>query len=474
MKYFIKPWDHQLEAIERAKTTKDLALFWEMGTGKTATTINILRDRYVEYGGVAPTLILAPIVVLENWREEIGVHGGEDLQKKVVVLKGTAVKKTKLLERAIYDKSRIVIANYECMQNKTLLELFKRFGASIIVCDESQRCKSPTSKRAKAIASLAKSARHRYILSGTPVLNSPMDIFMQFKILDGGETFGDNFFVFRSKYFMDENAGMPKHAHFPNWVTRAGALNAISDAIGKKALRKTKDECLDLPPLVKEKIYVEMSADQKRAYKEMRDDFITTVKDAKGEGRERAAVADLAITKGLRLQQIVSGHVKTEDGEVHSFTNTPRVKALTELLGDLTGTSKVIVWACFKHNYRDIARVCEGLNVGYTELHGGIKDKDGAIKEFRRDPKCRVIIANAASAGIGVNLIEAAYSIYFSKSFRLEDDVQSEARNHRGGSEIHEKITRIDLVAQGTIDEQVTEALEKKLNIAEAILDWDV
>ena len=474
MNYYIKPWDHQLEAIIRAREVKDLALFWEMGTGKTATIINILREKYRDMGGIMPTLILSPVVVLENWREELIAHAGEDINKWILVLKGTAAKKEKILLEALHNRNRIIIANYECMQSPKLADLFQRFAPRILVCDESQRCKSPQSKRAKAVAKLARHAAHRYLLSGTPVLNSPMDIFMQFKILDGGETFGDNFFVFRNKYFMDKNAGMPKHAHFPDFVPRPGALNYISDSIGKKALRKTKKECLDLPPLVKEKIYVELSKDQAKAYKEMRDEFLTIVKDARGEGRERAAVADLAITKGLRLQQIVSGYVKTEDGEEHSFPNTPRIKALTELLGDLCGTSKVIVWSCFKHNYKDIARVCKDLKLGYTELHGGVKDKDGAIKEFRTRPGCRVIIANAASAGIGVNLIEANYSIYYSKSFRLEDDVQSEARNHRGGSEIHDKITRIDLVAKGTIDEQVTEALAKKLNIAEAILDWDV
>jgi SNF2 family DNA or RNA helicase len=474
MKYFIKPWDHQLEAIDKSLTTRDLALFWEMGTGKTATTINILRHKYNEYGAVVPTIILAPIVVLENWASEFETHAGPDYKKHVTVIKGTAKKKKELMKAAVTKGTGIIIMNYECMQSGELVAMLYDFMPRIMVCDESQRLKSPQSKRARAVFNIARSCKHRYILSGTPILNSPQDIFMQFKILDGGETFGNNFFVFRNKYFYDKNAGMPKHAHFPNWIPRAGALNEISKAISTKALRKTKDECLDLPPLIREKVFVELSADQKRAYKEMRDDFYTTIRDSKAEGRERAAVADLAITKGLRLQQIVSGFINTEDGTEHTFSNTPRIKALTDLLRDLCSSSKVIVWATFKHNYGDIRRVCDELGLGYTELHGGVKKKDDAIKRFRTDKDCRVIIANAASAGIGVNLIEAAYSIYFSKSFRLEDDVQSEARNHRGGSEVHSKITRIDLVARDTIDEQVTEALEKKLNIAEAILDWKV
>jgi SNF2 family DNA or RNA helicase len=68
--------------------------------------------------------------------------------------------------------------------------------------------------------------------------------------------------------------------------------------------------------------------------------------------------------------------------------------------------------------------------------------------------------------------VEASYAIYYSKGFKLEHDLQSEARNHRGGSEMHDKVTRIDIVAKGTIDELITESLEKKQNIAERILSW--
>jgi len=82
-----------------------------------------------------------------------------------------------------------------------------------------------------------------------------------------------------------------------------------------------------------------------------------------------------------------------------------------------------------------------------------------------------VIIANPAAGGVGISLIQASYAIYYSKGFSLEADLQSEARNHRGGSEMHEKITRIDLVARGTIDEVVNEALKSKLNVAEQILE---
>jgi SNF2 family DNA or RNA helicase len=470
MEYHVKPWAHQLEAIDKSKSIKDMALFWEMGTGKTATTVNILRHKYQEAGGVLRTLILSPIVVLENWKEEFIRHA-QLAPNNILVLDGSGHKKTDQIMSAI-GEGKIIIANYEVMQNEKILAALFKFSPEIMVCDESQRLKSTSSKRAKNVYELSKVCRWRYLLSGTPILNTPMDIFQQFKILDGGETFGSNFFAFRATFFEDKNVFMPKHKHFPDWRPKPGAIDGIAQLIARKALRATKEQCLDLPPFVRENLYVEMGTDQKRAYKEMKNDFIAFIKAKEEGGESRAAIANLAITKALRLQQIVSGFVTTDDGTLVQFEDVPRLKALSELLEDLCVDNKVIIWAVFKENYKAIRAVCEEFKLKYVELHGEVKDKQKNIEAFRQDKDVKVIIANPMSAGLGVNLIEASYSVYFSKSFSLEQDIQSEARNHRGGSEIHKKITRIDLICKDTIDEQVTTALAKKENVAEHILDW--
>jgi SNF2 family DNA or RNA helicase len=121
-----------------------------------------------------------------------------------------------------------------------------------------------------------------------------------------------------------------------------------------------------------------------------------------------------------------------------------------------------------------ISRLCETLGIGYVTLTGddSAKQKNDNMEAFRTDNDVRVIIANQSAGGTGVNLVEASYSIYYSRGFGLEAELQSEARNHRAGSEIHEKITRIDLIARETIDELVSEALSTKQNVAEYILNF--
>jgi SNF2 family DNA or RNA helicase len=483
-----KPWDHQVKAVQLTNARDirgqylhpDLMLIWEMGTGKTRATIDILRSRFADNRRVMRTLILGPIIVVENWRREIAKFSRIN-PHDVVPLVGSEKKRIREMTDAVLDpatmtnsRAKILITNYEAMQMKELYAMLQAWAPEVIICDESQRLKNPKSKRAKAVATLAPCARHRYLLSGTPILNSAMDVFQQYLVLDSGKTFGDNFFVFQRQYFEDRNSGMPAQKHFPKWEARRETYEILSHKIYKKAVRVVKSECLDLPPLVRQKLFVELGVDQKRMYEEMKNEYITWVKAHENSPEPRAVVAQMALTKALRLQQIASGYAKTEDGTEIPIKDNPRLAALRELLEDHAPEHKIIVWATFKENYRQIAKVCEELKLGYTELHGDVSasEKNQNMDRFRSDPGCRVIIANQQAAGIGVNLVESDISIFFSRNFSLEQDLQAEARNYRGGSEQHAKVTRIDLVATGTIDELILEALAGKANIAEQILTW--
>jgi SNF2 family DNA or RNA helicase len=172
--------------------------------------------------------------------------------------------------------------------------------------------------------------------------------------------------------------------------------------------------------------------------------------------------------------QIVTGYSKTEEGDVYKIKENPRLLALSELLEELSPNHKIIVWSVFHENYDDIAKVCKNLKIIYAELHGRIagKEREEAIKSFNESSDCRVLIANQQAGGIGINLIASDVSIFYSKNFSLEQDLQAEGRNYRGGSEIHQKVTRIDIVAENTIDSLIADALASKQSIANSILDW--
>ena len=470
-------WSHQKEAITRASDGEELGLFFEMGTGKTRTIVEILKRKFYENKSTMRTLILCPPVVLKNWVNEFKMFSEFD-ERDIVVL-DRKTRKEKGLQDRIGNSTRefILITNYEALDNIEFSKLLEWWAPEILVCDESQRLKSSKSKRAKAVERLSWSTEYRYILSGTPVLNSPMDLYQQFKILDKGKTFGANFWVFCNRYFFDANASNPNFT-WKKWLPKPETFMAFNKLIGDKSMRVQKSECLDLPPFIREKREVELSPAQAVAYKSMKKEFIAFVESEKKSDKSRTVVAQLAITKALRLQQIITGFVTTEEGEqLRLKGGNPRLKELEELIKEITATGeKVIIWACFKENYKQIAEVCDKLHIGYAELHGGIQanQKDKNINSFKTNKDCQVLIANQGAGGVGVNLQEASYSIYFSRNFNLEHDLQSEARNYRGGSEMHSSVTRIDLVAVDTIDQQILDALLKKQKISDMILDWDV
>jgi hypothetical protein len=339
------------------------------------------------------------------------------------------------------------------------------FSVEGVLVHNSQRCKEIKAKRTKLAIELADTARHKFILTGTPILNTPMDIWAQFRILDGGETFDRNFYAFRARYFYDKNANMPAHIRFPAWEPLPGLDKVFHEKIYAKASRVLKKDCLDLPPIVRQRLDVELSDEQRRLYDTMKKDFIAFLDD-------KACVARTALTKGLRLQQLVSGIFSDEDGGEHALKSNPRLNALSDCLESIHTEHKSIVWVSFRRSYDECLSVCRDLGVNAVTLVGGMTDKarQEAIDSFQNDPSVRVMIANPAAGGVGVTLTAASYMIYYSRDFSLENDLQSEARCHRGGSEAHEKITRIDIVAPGTIDEVILEALERKENLATKIL----
>lgn len=446
-----------------------------MGTGKSRTMIEILRRKFAKEGRVRKTVILAPKIVGPKWKQEFAMYS-KIKQSDIVVLLGSQKKRiADFIKHAQEDLKgeKIFVTNYESMTMEDLYGLLFAWGVEILVCDESQRLKNHQSKRAKAVVAIADRTAHNYLLTGSPILNSAMDLFMQFRVLDRGETLGKNFFGFRAKYFHDANAKWAgKQSYFPKWEERSDTYDLLQEKIKAKALRVLKKDCLDLPPLLKQVIDVELSPEQAKAYREMYNDYITFLEDSKGQ--PRAVVAQMAVTKALRLQQIVSGFVNDEHGNPIRFKNVPRLDALEEMLEDLVvdGKQKVIVWATFKENYKMIAEVCDKLKIKYEFIVGDTKDKQAAMKSFRTDPSIGVCIANQGAGGVGIDLIEAPYMIYYSKGMKLEDDLQSEARNYRGGSEMHDSVTRYDLRAPNTIDALINERLAQKLAIGECILGW--
>jgi len=456
-------WNHQKVAVQRASLSESFGFFFDVGTGKTRALLETLRRKYALHSRVIPTLILAPPITLSNWKKEI-LKYTKIPEAQILLLEGTGAKKAQQLER--FANKNIVITNYESLLNEDIFEALKKRldGETCLVLDESHYIKNPTSKRTKKVLQLSDLCKYRFCLSGTPVLNNAEDVWSQAYVLDRGERFEKKFHYFKLKYFEDKNAGMPKSKYWPNWVIRPSMFPIFQRQLEEISMSVKKSDCLDLPPFIKTEIEVPLSAEQKHHYESVKKDFITYVADA-------ACVASIAIVKALRMQEIASGFMSLDNDEKHRFKENPRMDALKELVDLHVDNHKIIIWSCFKENHLQIGKMLEEKKIGYVQLTGeeSEKEKFANIESFESDPKIRVCIGSQA-VGIGFNMVSSSMSIYYSRNFNLGHDVQSEARNYRGGSERHEAVYRIDLVAPDSLDRHVLQALSEKKSLSAKLI----
>jgi SNF2 family DNA or RNA helicase len=485
-------------------------------TGKTKTASDILRLVCYENNKVAKTLIVAPVVVLENWKRELELHTNIpvttiQLVDGVTKINGKVLKnpQKKLKYEQVNQEKQIFIVNPELISETKSRSRVARIGPDwtvwenltalhdfeMLIVDEAHLFKNYKAKRTKAIHKFTKQStlKYRYILTGSPVLQDALDLWSQFYILDPS-ILGDNFFSFRDRFFYDKNVGMPSHLHFPEYVPKDEAyfkrfgysegedLKTLSKIIFQHASRVMKYDVLDLPTLHFEKELVQMDEEQARVYKEFRDDLVAFLNGESDNLEESLELeefelpemmkADTAIVKTIRLQQIICGIFTNTKGEVSIISNERllKLKQVLEERATRDAASKFIIWTVFKPTYELINAVCGELGLKAVFLNGtqSKDEKQAAVDAFNNDEEIRVIIANQGAGGTGVNLTRATHAIYYSRSFNLAHDLQSEARHHRGGQT--RETYRIDLVTPDTIDEHVLEVLKRKKTHAEDIL----
>lgn len=463
----IEPWDHQVRGLKQAMPLDGFGFFFEVGTGKSLTSILAARAKMARDKTPYRVLVITPLITLTNWQNEWRKFSRID-HSKIIMLKGTGKQRVEMVKKH-FNSAQVFIASYETVTMVPVMNELLRWAPGITIVDEVHRCKNHKANRSIATAVISKRSKYRFVLTGTPILKNPMDLFGIFLIMDGGETFGKNFYQFRGQYFYDKNVNMPSLKKFPDWRITDAKSDEIKQKIRRSTATAVKSECLDLPPYVVKDIVFELEGDQLKVYRELEKDFIAYIED-------KACVATMALTKAIRLQQISSGYISLEDLEgnkhVRKFEHNPRKKILAELLGDIAPHHKVIVWAVFKENYSDIEEVCRELGLGWVGIHGEIPaaEKFRNVDKFNTDPDCRVLYGHPGSGGVGINLVVANHSIFYSRSFSLENDLQAEARNYRGGSEVHSSITRINLVAEKTIDELVAKRLAAKQSMSDKII----
>lgn len=456
---------HQIKAVEKARGQKNLALFYEAGTGKTGTIARILAEDFNAHKRIRKTLIFAPLTVCKQWAPEIGKFT-KIPQERIFALTDAGAKRAKRLGEIIESKKpAIIVTNYESVQIKAFYELLLKYSPEIIVLDESHRLKDSQAKRSKAIYPLCQAADRRFLLTGTPVPNSLLDLFGQYKALDPS-VLGSGFWSFRSRYFFDRNAG--RQFSFPDWTPHPWAAKEIGEKLKETSLQVTRKECLDLPPLTLIPVPCEMSVSQKKAYEEMKKDFVTEVKGM-------IMSSEFEMVKTLRMQQILAGFVQPDEKpDPVWMPDVPRLDSLLEQV-EAIGNQKQIIWTVFRPTYKRISEELTKRGISHTFLTGEQTNdaQKQANKRLFTEGDAQILIANPAAAGEGIDGLQLAqYAHFYMRGWSLLHYLQALARNYRGGSEKHDKVVHYHYYIKGTLDEVLAHALIYKENIQERVLEW--
>lgn len=508
-----EPFAHQREEWLASRDAEARAIFWEQGTGKSKLTIDTAGWLWAQ-GRIDAVVVVAPNGVHRNWVvEELPKHLPEGILARTRMHTYQTVKAgTKWHQSAVKDVLHhrglaILAMSYDAVMTepgrKTLWDFLKK-RRCLYVADEARRIKTPGAKRTKRMVASGKYAPYRRILNGTPVPNSPFDLYSQLRFLHekfwlphsigSFEGFKTVFGVFRTGY-----NGKGKEYKVAVDYQNVPRLKQIVDTIGT---RVTKEDVLDLPPKIFTRRSFDLAPRQRQIYDQLREEYMLWLESMvpcdrcgveEPEGLEgtcarcggereirqsKLVTAGMALVRLLRLQQVACGYL-SPDGEdepaVDIVTPNPRLELMRELALDLPHSG--IIWARFR---RDIDLIMEMLKAEKVEAvrYDGKVDDDGralALERFQEKRDAQFFVANPVAAGEGLTLTAARSVYYYSNGFDLSVRLQSEDRAHRIGQEFPVDYT--DIIATGTVDEIIVRSQERKFNVAaqitgDALREW--
>jgi SNF2 family DNA or RNA helicase len=467
--FLTKPFPHQRENLARLIANDRWILCDEMGTGKSKAIVDRLAmlmsprhvwlepgvDDYIEPAELN-VLILCPKSVVTSWVEQLMIHAklfGE-------IVQGTA--KNRL--EALSSPSGIRIANYELLLHSD----FSTVAWDVVILDELHRVKNFTAQTSKKVRALTSQARYVWGLSGTPAPNGLEDWLGVLSAINPDLLPTRTKTAFEARYCVKHEIqpGVWKVAGYKNVAELHGFIQSITS-------RNTKEDVLpDLPAKTFTSRRVSLDGEQARVYRELKKDAVSRLMTLKGEGT--LSIKNV-LQEGLRLLQVVGGFMPVEllEGDeramVVEFDKKAKLAALEEVIDELGGRQAVI-WCCFVPEVRMLAEWFATQEHTVGTLTGDLSgsERNDNLEDFKAK-RTQFFVGTSAAGGTGINqLVGADTCIYYSRNFSLTDFLQSQDRCHRIGTV--SPVTIIKLLASGTIDDKIDQALDQKKDVLEMML----
>lgn len=435
---------HQRDGIDFLTRGRSGLLAFEQGLGKTLVSIDAFRRVWASREA-EKLLVICPNSLKRNWAAELEKFAPEF---SVNIAEGPPRERRRAFA---ISKTNVIVTSYETARAEvTAILAFVLRHRTALVLDESHAAKNWKSLTSAAARHIAPHCAFRWLLSGTPVTNSPADLYTQVEILAPGQHLLGSQESFLATLQVDPKADFAKQT------------------FDRLILRRTKDECLDLPEKTFLDVRVDLPRWQRKLYDDMRTQMVCDIRSMTGQ--EYRAFASTALTQLTRLSQIASNPALL----FPELTDTPgKFEALEGLVADILSvpSRKVIIWSNYVRSIEALLERFRGY--GAAAIYGGTPnhERQDIAFQFENDESKRILIGNPAAAGSGFTLIAAMYTIYETLSWRYDHYAQSQDRNHRIGQS--KPVTYIRLLAADTIEDVIVKALERKSTMARTLLGDD-
>jgi SNF2 family DNA or RNA helicase len=418
----------------------------DMGLGKTLQTLTLLQHLKIN-GELKTSLLVAPVVTLANWENEIAKftpdlkshrHAGTD----------------RITDVSLFKEYDLIIVSYHTLRND--VDLFLEFDFDYIILDEAHYIKNAGSRIFKAVRSLRSS--HRLSLTGTPLENNTMELWSQFSFLNPG-------LLGSSKSFFNRFAQPIEKKKDEE------ALTVLRDTVSPFMLRRKKEDVLDdLPP--KEIIvhYSEMIPAQAELYNKYRDFYRARVKgllDDKGLAGSSVEIFQFL----LKLRQLAIYPPMTGDADA-ALVSSCKMEALKDLLDEvLQEDHKILIFSQFLGTLNVMADFCRDQHWDYSMITGKTADRSEEIRRFQEDEDVRVFLLSLKAGGVGINLTAADYVVLFDPWWNPAAERQAIDRAHRMGQT--RKVISYKMIVRDTIEEKILRMQEEKTALMDGILADD-
>jgi len=434
----------------------------DMGLGKTLQAIAVLqlnKEKRValthedtpEKGQLSlfrsseetPTsLVVVPASIIQNWENEIHRFAPS---MKVITHAGINRKR----DTSDFRYSDVIISSYHTVRQD--IEFLRQYEFLYVILDESQMIKNPHSKLYRAMIELQ--AKHKLVVTGTPIENSLTDLWSQINFVNEGLLGSLNFFKKQFVKSIEKKKNKDQEQR-------------LKELINPFILRRTKREVAkELPPLYEQYRFCSMTEEQKRVYEEEK----STVRNSLLENLEEIGLerSTMMVLKALTRLRQISNHPAMVDDE-YEYDSGKYEEVFRNMESVVMEDHKVLVFSSFVKHLDLYARHLDELGWKYARLTGSTRDRPAQVEMFQEDPECRIFLISLKAGGVGLNLTAAEYVFILDPWWNPAAEMQALNRAHRIGQDKNVFVYRF--ISNNTVEEKIQRLQEKKSELAKTFV----